>query len=85
LNYECNKVVATLVDGSSYEVFYTPSIIPSVTGYEYQFSELPGLVLEYEAVFERGNTKVRFAADKIDMIPVPVAKFDVPKSGYRVL
>jgi GLPGLI family protein len=85
LNYDCNKVVARLIDGSTYEVYYTPSIIPSVTGYEYQFNKLPGLVLEYEAVFERGKTKVRFEADKVDMIPVPVAKFDVPKAGYRVL
>jgi len=85
LNYDCSKVVATLVDGSSYEVFYTPAIIPSVTGYEYQFRDLPGLVLEYEAIFESGKAKVRFKADKIDMVPVPVAKFDIPKSGYRIL
>src|SRR3712207_6869609 len=52
---------------------------------EYQFTELPGLVMEYEAVLERGNTKIRFTASNIDMDPVPVAKFDVPKSGYRIL
>lgn len=85
LGYECNKVVAKLTDGSTYDVYYTKSIIPSTTGYEYQFRELPGFVLEYETEFERGKTKVKFTASKITLIPVPVAKFDIPKAGYRVL
>ena len=85
LGYDCTKVIAKLADGTTYEVFYTTSIIPSTTGYEYQFRDLPGFVLEYEAEFERGKTKVKFTASKITLIPVPVAKFDVPKTGYRVL
>jgi len=85
LGYECIKVVAQLTDGTSYNVFYTPSIIPSATGYEYQFKDLPGLVLEYEAAFEKGNTKVTFIASNINFTPVPVGKFDVPKTGYRLL
>lgn len=85
LGYECNKVIAKLADGSSYDVYYTTSIIPSTTGFEYQFRELPGFVLEYETQLDRGKTKVRFTASKITLIPVPVAKFDVPKTGYRVL
>ena len=85
LGYECKKVIANLTDGSNYNVFYTTSIVPTSTDYEYQFRDLPGFVLEYEAVFERGNIKVRYTASKITLVPVPVAKFDVPKSGYRVL
>jgi GLPGLI family protein len=85
LGYECTKVVARLADGSSYDIYYTPSIVPSATGYEYQFKDLPGLVLEYEAALEKGNTKVTFTASNINFTPVPVAKFDVPKTGYRVL
>ena len=85
LGYECNKVIAKLTDGSAYDVYYTTSIIPSTTGFEYQFRELPGFVLEYETELDRGKTKVRFTASKITLIPVPVAKFDVPKTGYRVL
>ncbi|MGI8635570.1 MAG: DUF4412 domain-containing protein [Segetibacter sp.] len=85
LGYDCTKVIAKLFDETTYEVYYTTSIIPSTTGYEYQFRDLPGFVLEYEAEFERGKTKVKFTATKITLIPVPVAKFDVPKTGYRVL
>jgi GLPGLI family protein len=85
LGYECDKVIATLADGSNYDVYYTTSIVPSITGYEYQFKDIPGFVLEYEAEFEQGKTKVKFTASKINLVPVPVAKFDVPKTGYRVL
>lgn len=85
LGYECNKVIANLADGTSYDVYYTNSIVPSTTEYEYQFKDLPGFVLEYETEFEHGKTKVKFAASKISLVPVPVAKFDIPKSGYRVL
>ncbi|MCW3111839.1 MAG: hypothetical protein JWR18_235 [Segetibacter sp.] len=85
LGYDCNKVIANLTDGSTYDVYYTNSIVPSTTEYEYQFRDLPGFVLEYEAEFEHGKTKVKFSASKISLVPVPVAKFDVPKTGYRVL
>jgi len=85
LGYECQKVVTTLADGTSYNVYFTPSIVPSARGYEYQFKDLPGLVLEYEAILEKGNTKVTFTASNIDFTPVPVAKFDIPKTGYRLL
>lgn len=85
LGYECDKVVANLTDGSTYDVYYTTSIAPSISDYEYQFKDLPGLVLEYEAKFEHGNTKVKFTASRITLVPVPVAMFDIPKSGYRVL
>jgi len=85
LGYECAKVVAHLADGSSYDVYYAPSIVPTAVGYEYQFKDLPGLVLEYEATFEKGFTKVRFTASDINFTPVPAGKFDVPKTGYRLL
>jgi len=85
LGYECKKVVAKLADGSMYNVFYTPSIIPSNNQYEYQFKDLPGFVLEYEEESEDGKTKIKYSASKISLVPVPAAKFDLPKSGYRVL
>jgi GLPGLI family protein len=85
LGYECVKVVAKLSDGSSYNVYYTPSIVPSNKEYEYQFKDLPGFVLEYEAESVDGKTKLTFSASQITLVPVPIAKFDVPKSGYRVL
>lgn len=85
LGFDCGKVVAKLADGSTYNVFYTTSITPSNNQYEYQFRDLPGFVLEYEAESTDGKTKIKYSASKITLLPVPVAMFDLPKSGYRVL
>ena len=85
LGYECKKALATLRDGSVYTVYYAPSIVPSNKLFEFQFRELPGFVLEYEALSEDGKNKVRYTASKITLTPVPEAKFDIPTSGYRVL
>lgn len=85
LGYDCKKVIAKLADGTAYNVFYTSSIVPANTEYEYQFKSLPGFVMEYEADTEDGKLKVKYTATKITLTPVTGAKFDVPKSGYRVL
>lgn len=85
LGYECKKVVASLKDGSTYNVYYAPSIIPSNREYEYQFKDLPGLALEYETESEDGKVKYKFVAEKINLSPVMGSKFELPKSGYRIL
>ncbi|WP_207492651.1 hypothetical protein [Aridibaculum aurantiacum] len=85
LGYECKKIVARLKDGSQYNVFYAPSIIPSNRSFEYQFQDLPGFALEYEAQSEDGKTRVKYTATRITLTPVPVALFDIPRSGYRIL
>jgi hypothetical protein len=77
--------VAKLKDGSNFNVYYAPSIIPSNKEYEYQFKDLPGFVLEYETQTEDGKTKISYVASKIILTPVPESKFEVPKSGYRIL
>jgi GLPGLI family protein len=85
LGYECKRVVAKLENGTTYNVYYTPAIVPSNKEYEYQFKDLPGFVLEYDGEFENGKSKVKYSASKITLTPVPNAKFDIPKSGYRVI
>jgi GLPGLI family protein len=85
LGYECKRVVAKLQDGTTYNVYYTPAIVPSNKGYEYQFKNLPGFVLEYDGEFENGKSTVKYTASKISITPVPNAKFDIPKTGYRVI
>jgi len=85
LGYDCVKVVARLADGTTYNVYYAPNIVPVNNEYDYQFKGLPGFVLEYEAESEDGKTRVNYSATKINLAPVPIAKFDVPKSGYRVI
>ena len=85
IGYECKKVVARLANGSSYNVFYTSTIVPANRQYEYQFKDLPGFVLEYEEESFDAKTKVKYVASKISFDPVPAVKFVLPKAGYRVL
>lgn len=81
--YSCKKAIGKLKDGITFTVFYTPSIIASAKNYDYQFKDLPGLALEYEV--QNGNLKVKYSASKVSFTPVPQFKFDIPKSGYRIL
>ena len=39
--------------------------------------------MQYEA--NLGKQKVTYTVSTINFNPVPAAKFDVPKSGYRVM
>lgn len=85
LGYECKKAIITLKDGASYSLFYATGIVPSTREYEYQFKSIPGFVLEYETMADGSNQKVKYTATKINLSPVQMSKFEVPKTGYRVL
>lgn len=84
LGYECKKAVIQLKDGSIFTLFYATDIIPSVREFEYEFRDIPGFVLEFESQ-EAQSKKIRYTATKINLTPVQASKFDVPKSGYRLL
>jgi GLPGLI family protein len=79
--YNCIKAVATLPDGTTFTVYYTPDIVPENKEYDYQFKNLNGLPLEYELV--QGKLTIRYTVSRINMNPVPASKFDIPKTGYR--
>lgn len=79
--YNCIKAVATLPDGTTFTVYYTPDIVPENKEYEYLFKNLNGLPLEYELV--QGKLTIKYTVSRINMNPVPASKFDIPKTGYR--
>lgn len=83
--YKCEKADATLKDGTSFTVFYTREVVTENTEYDPQFKNLPGLALEYESTV--GNLKVKYTASRVSFDPVPMQKFEAPKSGsgYREL
>jgi hypothetical protein len=74
---------ALMNDSSSIVVFFTEDIIPENTGMELQFSQLPGIVLEY--ISTKKNLQITYTAKSINFEPIPVQKFDQPKSGFRIL
>ena len=81
--FNCHKATAKLKDGSTFTVYYTTDVNVSNKNYDYQFKTLPGLAVQYE--MQKGKKKFKFTLSKIDYSGVPDSKFEIPKSGYRVL
>lgn len=81
--YTCKKAIAKLKDGSSFIVYYSPDLVMSNKEYEYQFKTLPGLAMQYE--WQSGKTRFKYSLSKISFDAIAPAKFEIPKSGYRVL
>ncbi|HEX2608343.1 MAG TPA: hypothetical protein VHK91_13230 [Flavisolibacter sp.] len=81
--YKAKKAIGKLKDGTTFIVWYTTDLIIDNRDFQYANRNLPGLALEYET--NLGNLKVTYTVSKISFSPVPAAKFDLPKTGYRVL
>jgi len=81
--YSCKKAVGKLADGTTYTVWYTPDLVPVNKSFQYETRTLPGLALEYEV--DTNNQKVTYTVSRISFSPVPAAKFDLPKSGFRIM
>ncbi len=84
LGYECKKATALLTSGSTLTLYYAPAITPSLLENPYEFNGIPGFVLEYQSIGDDGKL-ITYTASKINLNPVPVAKFEIPTSGYRIL
>ncbi|SDC35037.1 hypothetical protein [Niabella drilacis] len=82
-NYNCQKAVGKLSDGTTFTVYFTKDLVPVNTEFLYINKNLPGLVMEYEA--SNGKTKVTNTVSSIDFGAVPLSKFDLPESGYRII
>ena len=81
--FNCHKAIAKLKDGSTFTVYYTTDVSVSNKDYDYQFKTLPGLAVQYE--MQNGKMTFKFTLAKINYTVVPISKFEIPKSGYRVL
>jgi GLPGLI family protein len=81
--YNAQKAVGKLTDGTTFTVFFTKELAPVNKEFQYLNKNLPGLALQYEASL--GSMRVVYTVSSISFNPVPQAKFDLPKSGYRVM
>jgi GLPGLI family protein len=81
--YNCQKAIGKLADGSTFTVYFTRDLIPVNKDFQYLNKNLPGLAMQYEANI--GKLKVTYTVASINFNLVPAAKFDLPKSGYRVM
>ena len=81
--YNTKKAIAKMADGKTFEVYYTPELVPVNKEYDHTFINLPGLAVQYE--IESGKMKFRYTLAKINYDPVQVSLFDFPTSGYRIM
>lgn len=81
--YKCYKATGTLKDGTTFTVFYTKDLVASNMDFQYLNKNLPGLAMQYEATI--GSMKVTYTVSGINFNPVSQIKFDLPKSGYRIM
>lgn len=81
--FRCQKAVAKLDEGTSVVAYFTKDLVPVNTEFLYINKNLPGLVMQYEASQEKAT--VTYTVSSIDLGVVPFSKFDLPKSGYRVM
>lgn len=81
--YNCQKAIGKLADDSTFTVYFTKDLVPVNKDFQYLNKNLPGLAMQYEASL--GNLIVTYTVSSINFDPVPQAKLDLPKSGYRVM
>ncbi|MCX6316723.1 MAG: hypothetical protein NTW29_05505 [Bacteroidetes bacterium] len=81
--YTCYKAIGTLKDGTTFTVFYTKELVAANMDFQYLNKNLPGLAMQYEASI--GSMKVTYTVSNINFKPVSQLKFDLPKSGYRII
>jgi GLPGLI family protein len=81
--YDCKKAIATLKDGNSFTVYFAPGIKVSNLNYDNPFKNLPGLAVQYE--WKSGKMMFKYTLAKISNEAIPSSRFEIPKSGYRVL
>jgi GLPGLI family protein len=81
--YKCQKAIGKLSDTSTFTVYFTRDLEPINKDFQYLNKNLPGLAMQYEASL--GKLKVTYTVSSINFNPVPASKFDLPKSGYRVM
>jgi hypothetical protein len=83
LDYPCKKAQFKLRNGGVIDVWYTSAIVLDNKDTEFQMGDLPGLVLSYE--YQVDETKIIYRSLNLNFDPVPIQKFDIPSSGYRIL
>lgn len=81
--YNCQKAIGKLADNSTFTVYFTRELEPVNKDFQYLNKNLPGLAMQYEASL--GKMMVTYTVSSINFNPVLQAKFDLPKSGYRVM
>lgn len=82
--YPCQKAIGKFPsDTTTFTVYFCKTLLPVNKDFEYLNRNLPGLAMQYEARLD--DKIVTYTVSSINLNPVSQAKFDIPKSGYRLM
>jgi len=81
--FKCKKATAVLPNGKTFTVYFTPELLLSNNHYSNSFVQLPGVPVQFE--LESGNLKFKYVLNKVSHDPIPSSRFEIPKTGYRVM
>ena len=81
--FACKKATALGADGNQLVVYYSTEMQVGNKQYNNAFANLPGLPVQYE--LQSGNLTVTYTLKNVNNDPVPSARFELPKSGYRTI
>lgn len=81
--YRCQKAIGTMKDGTTITVFFTKDLVANNREFEYAYKSLPGLAMEFETNI--GSLTVTYTVSKVNFGIVPASKFELPKTGFRVM
>ena len=81
--FKCRKANAVLPNGKTFVVYFTPDLVLNNNQYNNSFVQLPGVPVQFE--LESGNLKFKYVLNKVSYDPVSSSKFEIPKTGYRIM
>lgn len=81
--FPCKKATGTAQGGKTFIIYFTPGIIIQNKQYDNAFAQLPGLPVQYE--IESGKLRFKYTLSNVNYDPVPAAKFEIPKTGFRTM
>lgn len=81
--FKSKKATATLPNGNNFTVYFTPEIIVTNNQYNNSFMQLDGVPVQFE--LESGNLKFKYVLSKVNYDPISSSKFELPKTGFRVM
>lgn len=81
--FSCQKANAKLKNGTTFTVWYTTDVKLGNKDYDPQFKTLPGLAVQYEMT--SAKMKFKFTLTKVSYDAISSSKFEMPKSGYRIM
>ena len=81
--YTCRKATAKTEDGKDFIVYFLPDVTLVNKEYNNAFAQIPGIPVYYE--LESGKLKFTYTLTGISYDNIPANKFEVPKTGFRVM